>query len=837
MLTVKSKCGSASKLDGATPATSSSSGSSVKITQTVRMMSNGVQTRISTRVKTEVTLATANAESEEDRVARRREHWRLKKREQRARLAARLAKNKDKVMSVITASAHVLLDASQGGKTQTLRKSARMARESMKEPTIFTPPTSIPRCRTARQRCLEAHRHLKVKSLSTPSPLKKRSIPLMDTKDTPEQIIAKQREYWRIKKQEQRAKMSMEAKARLKEKDSMMRRVKRYQKILEEMRRARASGVGLETIGGFIEEDGTVSANVPRTLNGIVRKDGLGASDIKVLMRAPARSKKSTPVQSFSHLTLACPQGQRKPDVATRVSRTGCVMKMLVSDKSLSKEDRIAKQREYWRVSKRQQRAALAARLRQGVAEAKFGPSVQRNKAFRPARQAPPLNMSQATIAVKQEPDLNPAPEQKLPLLVPKPEPEPTPAVDCQATTLLAVASMKKLLEESLSTVNDGKDEERHVGTKVKVEPDESELKEEPDESELKEEPDKSEVKEEPDSTELGPVVQVQNPDVVPRLRLSAAMSLQKKREYWKLMKRQQRARQKERLGKGRGNQAAALATRSINVAKTAVKLLPKPSLPLKSPETLAAKPPIHGDLDSALPTLKPPENPLSSIILHPIEPPALLKWFWPSPAPVNTLRPPKRQPEESDEDFLKRKREYWRIKKKEQRHKKSMGEKGNPQRSGTCVPPAQNLQDFCQRAMSDPLSEASEHLISNSVNTAADTHYTAPLQDEPLAGDERPSGDGGHVSEATWRNFYLMDYDPLNQLLVCMACGQLQHSQSLEAVMAHIDEAHPHTRSLEPAERRRILEAWDEQVSRRERFFTRQLQQRNATLAETYRN
>lgn len=81
-------------------------------------------------------------------------------------------------------------------------------------------------------------------------------------------------------------------------------------------------------------------------------------------------------------------------------------------------------------------------------------------------------------------------------------------------------------------------------------------------------------------------------------------------------------------------------------------------------------------------------------------------------------------------------------------------------------------------------------------------------------------------MSEAVWRNRYLMDYDPLNQLLVCIVCGELQYSHSLEGVRAHIDEAHPLTLRLEPREKLRILEAWDEQVSQRERFFSSQLQQ-----------
>lgn len=107
------------------------------------------------------------------------------------------------------------------------------------------------------------------------------------------------------------------------------------------------------------------------------------------------------------------------------------------------------------------------------------------------------------------------------------------------------------------------------------------------------------------------------------------------------------------------------------------------------------------------------------------------------------------------------------------------------------------------------------------------------PLDESELLFLHDDVGDNydGAISDAVWRNRYLMDYDPLNQLLVCMVCGELQYSHSLEGVRAHIDEAHPDTLSLESPEHLRILEAWDEQVSRRERFFTSQLQQHSGTM------
>lgn len=124
--------------------------------------------------------------------------------------------------------------------------------------------------------------------------------------------------------------------------------------------------------------------------------------------------------------------------------------------------------------------------------------------------------------------------------------------------------------------------------------------------------------------------------------------------------------------------------------------------------------------VDSApsLPTLKPPDNPLSSINLQPIEPPGQTPHSTHGPlkipcaqlqspmhmiqpptklAPISTMVPPKLIPGESEEDFLRRKREYWRIKKKEQRARKAIRDKGiTPRRAAKNwrpILPAQDLQ------------------------------------------------------------------------------------------------------------------------------------------------
>ncbi|KAL2079322.1 hypothetical protein ACEWY4_025066 [Coilia grayii] len=83
-----------------------------------------------------------------------------------------------------------------------------------------------------------------------------------------------------------------------------------------------------------------------------------------------------------------------------------------------------------------------------------------------------------------------------------------------------------------------------------------------------------------------------------------------------------------------------------------------------------------------------------------------------------------------------------------------------------------------------------------------------------------------GAVSASSWRSCYLMDYDPVNQLLVCMMCGEQQYSYSREGARAHIEEAHPETLSLGQQQRQRLQEAWDQQVAQREQFLTSQLQQ-----------
>ncbi|XP_034712581.1 uncharacterized protein si:dkey-28a3.2 isoform X1 [Etheostoma cragini] len=1195
----------------------------------------------------------SSLESEEQRAAKRREHWRIKKREQRAKLAARTANARERMQSAEmtlqrqtaqkpglvggTILQHVpsqsflrgagqkqcspwvktsFISTKRGNddlqsgaaslttvnlhagqiKVQTPQRtpqtaitcgafSMRKLGESQRKLPSYVHLSNVSRgfarCKTPRQRYIEAQknflnqRNMRCKSPFLTSVFGTRNMPKIDPNDTPEQIIAKRREYWRVKKREQRAKLSMEVKARLKERDSLMRRVKRYQKILEDMRRARALAQSAgsththasETIGGFIKEDGTVTINIPQdptdhntaahtseedchavsnntpitqpqhqpnskqrgctSIHATQLPPPLHPTQVKVSLPFAGQSVNKPPrllsvrprtqiesttspnlhklaIQTVSQLTLSHPQPPQNPVPGGSTAGSnlgGCVMKMAISnsapslaalslDPGLTEEERMAKKREYWRIKKREQRAARAARLRQGVSLARANATLQRRKAQKqmagstvPRGRSPtnhsgnaqflPINCVPLTPhanEIKQQGESMPAvdphsqPEQAIcPDIKPPTSPSPPPAsqpepdialnTDSQATTLLAVASMKKLLEESLSTVKECKSVQTGIKTESTEETSEQEIQTNLPQNEvapfaadleleiksrqtdtdalLPAGPPSPQLKDSSQSSETLPPLSASNEAVLhptcenssqtlskcvvnpsmeasdslssprrtqrlrnkkaghqsccspepPKLHHlpvdqlqpqrqhceqpcqaqeacqnsnsvynsvvtghSGGISLQRKREYWKLMKRQQRsrlrARQKERQGEcsGRFSQRNIQAPIMINTvkgvnppAKPAVQ--PRPSISSlstvtrvptvlvvspttcnaeQSPDTLQVKLPVTSvscsprseqshmnvglsqmvsnfpgahvnqqqampgsqkwmskstDVGStpSLPTLKPPDNPLSSINLQPIDPsqtpssplspiktpcaqlPSRTQMIQPltNLASVTTLVPPKPIPGESEEDFLRRKREYWRIKKKEQRARKAIRDKGlTPRRAPPNLKPILPAQDL-QTQESGPWvssSEESDHLMSTSEDIDPGSYsfasYTAPAEEELLFADyENTTDEDGPVPDAVWRNRYLMDYDPLNQLLVCMVCGDLQYSHSLEGVMAHIDEAHPDTLSLEPREQQQILEAWDEQVSQRERFFTSQLQQHSDTLAEAHMN
>ncbi|KAJ8246768.1 hypothetical protein GJAV_G00255190 [Gymnothorax javanicus] len=209
---------------------------------------------------------------------------------------------------------------------------------------------------------------------------------------------------------------------------------------------------------------------------------------------------------------------------------------------------------------------------------------------------------------------------------------------------------------------------------------------------------------------------------------------------------------------------------------------------------------------------------------------------------------------EQLDEE-LRKKREYWRVKKKEQRARKAEREREMKRQgmrgSGGIIPPGteatRSLDSQGNIFNPWPNGASKDPCLVPSTSCDYQEHPQLCLTGAGKGGlevgvgvgEEDYGGVGGEegqedapCSEASWRTRFLMDFDPLNQLLVCMVCGELQHSHTLEGVRGHIEEAHPDTLSLEPVEHQRILQAWDEQVFLRERFYSDQLQQHSTALS-----
>lgn len=535
---------------------------------------------------------------EEEKTAKRREHWRLKKREQRAKLAkarekmhssdmlrlrqtGQNARVPNSTMSRHSVPQTCLQELGQkqcsfqfkgsfrfairkNNKLQicknSIDKSANLTAYPVKRPGeaqkklhafahLSNVSRGIARYKIPRKKFIEVQKNQRNRRCKSPmfaSVCGNRNAPKIDPSDTPEHKIAKQREYWRNKKREQRAKLSYEVKAQLKKKDSLMHRVKRYQKVLEELKCARAHSAGTsltlpsETIGGFIKEDGTMTNNVPQmpaypnTARGKTSPVTDYHFDSKQKKMAPRGASQpplgqlpSKPLQlvsvgrgdqlksanssscTFGQLTLTHHPASPMAGSAPEHTKGGCVMKMAIStagpcaNAELTEEERMAKKREYWRIKKREQRAAHAAQLKKSLLQAKITAAFNRRKVQNLAtacgeplvktlendttQNAQPVPDKSSTTRhpsmIKQEsetlPEVDPervirSPTSPTPPSEPwPPEPDPALGADSQVTTLLAVASMKKLLEESLTRVVECKTE---VASNDKVEPIEGDL-------------------------------------------------------------------------------------------------------------------------------------------------------------------------------------------------------------------------------------------------------------------------------------------------------------------------------------------------------------------------
>ncbi|KAK3545306.1 hypothetical protein QTP70_003652 [Hemibagrus guttatus] len=202
----------------------------------------------------------------------------------------------------------------------------------------------------------------------------------------------------------------------------------------------------------------------------------------------------------------------------------------------------------------------------------------------------------------------------------------------------------------------------------------------------------------------------------------------------------------------------------------------------------------------------------------------------------------------------LQKKREYWRVMKRQQRARKAK----EMERGKDALHPPQRKCGSSQ-VIHLPVAQKMNHTNHNHpvILPSVTSCSTWPALSPTASSNQQSSNEARHLlfegqkdeaevcylpdddcsdeplSENKWRSIYLMDYDPVNQLLVCMVCGEQQYNFNVEEVKAHIEETHPDSLSLKEAERQRILQAWDEQVAVRERFFTNQLWQNSSVLKE----
>ncbi|XP_016305605.1 uncharacterized protein LOC107660722 [Sinocyclocheilus anshuiensis] len=854
---------------------------------------------------------TGVAMTEEEMVAKRRENWRIKKREQRAKRAAKLARDQEgslgqgqplsvgimhassptysKTLRGISLNSNLVsLNQSLGAKfngsrtTQLHVQSTKPNHASLTSGILqsSSSKSKVQKCaHTQKRRCQNQMR----KSTLGASKV-----------ESPEDRHARQKEYWRIKKREQRARLSMALKARLKERDALKHHGRHsYNSFNQacgvEVSKASAFAVSSDTIGGFIKEDGTVTVTISKTSPKASLPASQDISNVKCIGKVKLQVQVNSPLYSDAppvtkldsapcNISSNCTNAHQNSLVKSRLTRGAVMgsMTVTIQSETPTEEGRVARLREYWRIKKREQRASQAARLGNGLLRSKVSVLKQREQNKKSNhRQSITSSITttvchsstSAPIPIKEEhvyptiqavfsiPEITPC----ISVNSSKPSPcasleshiEPSTAVDHHATTLQAVASMKKLLEESVYTPEENNANEMHV--KCENEPlpltkDDLFTSEDAKPSltlqqnvllqcDLSKDTSLKDIKLSPQASTfentsrykthnvcqeatdgshaISPVAQqpqkfsddgadpkqVCPSQALQKQQLGESDELQRKREYWRLKKRQQRAR------KANKDATKHAVLRNLPQKKTRSTTL----MQAMSQDTSTCRQiPIQKKTSRCTKPSGPQTQPTdksrcdrSLIVATP-------------------------NPQEDPEEVIRRRRMQWRIKKQEQRARKAARERKLCQ---MMVPPqGQDLQS--QNSASLCSAVVQSVTLEDQLGYFAEPCQPALKEESSFAPNDAMEGP---LSQAEWRNVYLMDFDPVNPLLVCMVCGEQQYSVSVEGVKAHIEEAHPDTLSLGDLEQQGILDAWDKQVAVREHFITHQLQQR--CRASTERN
>ncbi|MCJ8731686.1 hypothetical protein PDJAM_G00202410 [Pangasius djambal] len=977
-----------------------------------------------------VCKTTEVAMTEEEKVAKRRENWRIKKREQRAKRAEKLKMNREKLQCFekgqqeteklsCAAPAHSLSAvntmALRGAKQcnsgmsvdsrlsagKPLHYGVRVERDKLSPQRPYKPQSVVLKL-AERQRLLTKNlssvavystnqfqdskqNHMAISSGVSLQPLRstqaigqskmpqqkfvrfQRRRGLPQGNETAEERLAKQREYWRIKKREQRAKRSLALKGRLKDRDAFNWRAKRYQIIMEQMRK---TPTGLQKIpqpnkntllntsnpiSSFIKEDGTVTVTISQTtaeksppaiscsLSAVKSSESSGPPMSQNLIRTRARPvlhsiPKNTNVSANQRRTRRS-AGRNitafDPVVGSKVaSGTEDATILTSSTEATQTEELIAENRTTFKTELESCDSCSA--VTPGLVSTPCDTTKQ-EPIYPSIAMVCSLKEQSQTMNMKETKSVPSCPQNSA-------EAEPCSNSDSQSTTLLVVASMKKLLEESLSSVGDSNSCSLDKGELLPYKTEDKPFLQEEKETDRKPDlttPQESSadtyssvvVKQSPspchsplqahDFSSDGTVLSCRDPSLqlpctatcfnkvpgdercelpvavcvtplhrgnsvhsgktsgpqrnfLPQARggqqLNENSELQRKREYWRVMKRQQRARKAKEMDRGKdalrppqrrcGTSqvihppvAQKMNHTNLNNPVILPSVTSRPTRPVLSPTASSNQQPSNEarqllfegqkgktkysevsqvnkwqlQVQGNVPTSATRPGTVTSIPMNHVklsDPQIQTRGSSMTKFKSNQSQLKITTDQELDpDDVIQRKRMHWRIKKQEQRARKAARERElshqttlNQSRHSW----SNNVTHVVQSIPPERQDYMPEDCQTTSVKDEAEICY---IPDDDCS-DEA-------LSEDKWRSTYLMDYDPVNQLLVCMVCGEQQYTFSAEVVRAHIEETHPGTLSLEEAERQRILEAWDEQVAVRERFFTNQLWQNSSVLKE----
>ncbi|XP_067293453.1 uncharacterized protein si:dkey-28a3.2 [Pseudorasbora parva] len=405
--------------------------------------------------------------TEEEIAAKRRENWRIKKREQRAKRASKLARNREGGLGQGQSSCIVNASSDNSKALRGINLNSVNSKCSLRT-TLHVQDTKPNRTSSSST----TQTLNKSKMLQFAQSQKRRchkptrnSFLGASKVESPEDRHARQKEYWRIKKREQRA-----AKARLKEQGTLKHHGRRYHNSSNQMcgvqvSRADAFTSCSDTIGGFIKEDGTVTFSTSKTTTDSSLPPSHNFSNVKcidkvglqVQVSLPLDYSDAQPVKKLVFTSCNVPKAHQNSLVKSildkevkteRACRAACLRSgLLRSNVSVLKQRKQNK--------KSNKRDSITSSITKIVCDSSTSTRTPKKELIEP-----PIH---AVFSIPEITPFNSVEDGKpSPCLSSESHFEPPAAVNHHATTLQAVASMKKLLEESVCSPEDTNDTEIH---------------------------------------------------------------------------------------------------------------------------------------------------------------------------------------------------------------------------------------------------------------------------------------------------------------------------------------------------------------------------------------